>query len=71
MQEVFGELVPMTCFDVKYLMGGSEKNVRETYIKCCRPEGEARKVVPRDLFTPVQEVSEPAPIVVIVYGFTG
>lgn len=54
---MFGEMVPMACYNVKYLLGGSEKNVRETYIKCCRSEGEdeARKVAPRDLFKPAEE----------------
>lgn len=54
MTEIHGELVPMALYNVKYLLGGSEKDVRETYIRCTKADGEqeARKIVPRDYFVP-------------------
>lgn len=56
-EEKYGEKVPIAFYSVKYLLGGSEKNVRETYISCTQEDGEARKVLPRDIFTvPLEEV---------------
>lgn len=50
----------LALYHVRYLLGGTEKEVRETYISCSSTgDGEARKACPRDLFTvPVSEVSE-------------
>lgn len=54
MIEIHGEEVPIQCYNVKYLLGGTEKNVRETYIRCTKADGEqeARKIMPRDYFVP-------------------
>lgn len=58
-EDICGESVILALYTVRYLLGGSEKDVRETYISCTQSgEAEARKVCPRDLFTvPVSEVS--------------
>lgn len=42
----------MAYYDVKYILGGSEKKVLETYIQCVGGDGKsARQACPRDLFT--------------------
>ncbi|CAB1096659.1 unnamed protein product [Ectocarpus sp. CCAP 1310/34] len=56
-EEVCGEMVQMSYFDIKYLLGGSEKKVQETYISCTPLEIAARQSTPRDRFT--VEVPEP------------
>ncbi|CBJ29806.1 hypothetical protein Esi_0162_0021 [Ectocarpus siliculosus] len=56
-EEVCGEMVQMSYFDIKYLLGGSEKRVQETYISCTPLEIAARQSAPRDRFT--VEVPEP------------
>ncbi|CAN0007078.1 unnamed protein product, partial [Ectocarpus sp. 4 AP-2014] len=50
-EEVCGEMVQMSYFDIKYLLGGSEKKVQETYISCTPLEIAARQSAPRDRFT--------------------
>lgn len=50
-EEVYGETVENTYYDVKYLLGGSEKRVKETFISCTPNETEARQAAPRDIFT--------------------
>lgn len=44
-------MVEMSYFDIKYLLGGSEKKVQETYISCTPLEIAARQSAPRDRFT--------------------
>lgn len=57
-EEICGESVRLALYSVRYLLGGSEKEVRETYISCTpNDDGEARKTCPPELFTvPVEEV---------------
>ncbi|CAM9854168.1 unnamed protein product, partial [Hapterophycus canaliculatus] len=57
-EEVCGEMVEFTFYDVKYLLGGGEKGVKETFISCTQEETEARPAAPRDIFT--VEVPEPS-----------
>eukprot|EP00903_Cladosiphon_okamuranus_P019281 g17723.t1 len=56
-EEICGEAVENTYYDVKYLLGGSEKRVKETFISCTPNETEARQAAPREIFT--VEVPEP------------
>ncbi|CAN0270771.1 unnamed protein product [Ectocarpus sp. 12 AP-2014] len=56
-EEVCGEKVQRSYFDIKYLLGGSEKKVQETYVSCTPLEIAARQSAPRDRFT--VEVPEP------------
>ncbi|CAN0036736.1 unnamed protein product [Ascophyllum nodosum] len=59
-EQRYGEMVPLAYYDVKYVLGGSEKKILETYIQCVGREGKtARPACPRDLFT--VEASEPIP----------
>ncbi|CAM9566043.1 unnamed protein product [Scytosiphon promiscuus] len=57
-EEVCGEIVEFTFYDVKYLLGGSEKGIKETFISCTPLETEARQAAPREMFT--VEVPEPS-----------
>lgn len=58
-EEVCGDVVQMSYFDIKYLLGGSEKKVQETYISCTPLEIAARQSAPRNMFTvEVPEVSK-------------
>lgn len=50
-EEVCGETIENAYYDVKYLLGGSEKKVKETFIACTPNEKEARQAAPRDIFT--------------------
>eukprot|EP00752_Nemacystus_decipiens_P002037 g1952.t1 len=50
-EEVYGETVENAYYDVKYLLGGSEKKVKETFISCTPNETEARQAAPREIFT--------------------
>lgn len=50
-EEVCGETVENTYFDVKYLLGGGEKRVKETFISCSPLETEARQSTQREIFT--------------------
>ena len=51
-EQRYGEMVPLAYYDVKYVLGGSEKKILETYIQCVGREGKtARPACPRDLFT--------------------
>lgn len=60
-EEVFGELVDYTYYDVKYIMGGTEKGVKETFVSCTPLETGPRQAAPRDMFTvEVQEVRNKA-----------
>lgn len=57
----------MAYYDVKYILGGSEKKVLETYIQCVGSDGKsARQACPRDLFTvTAPEVSVPCLLAVV------
>lgn len=48
---MFGQIVQYTYFDLKYLMGGSEKGVKETFVTCTPLHTAARQIAPRDMFT--------------------
>lgn len=50
-EDVYGETLRYTYFDVKYLLGGSEKGVKETFITCTPLETAARQSAPREIFT--------------------
>lgn len=52
-------MVEYTYFDVKYLLGGSEKGVKETFVTCTPTETAARQSAPPEIFTvQVPEVGE-------------
>lgn len=56
-KELYGEDVELVFYDVKYVLGGTEKRVKATYISCTPNDIVARQPRPRDRFTvPVAEV---------------
>lgn len=50
-EELFGDMVQSSYFDIKYLLGGSEKRVKECFLTCTPLEMAARQSAPRDRFT--------------------
>lgn len=53
-EDICGETAPVAYYDVKYVLGGTEKQVRETYISCTTSDGQParRPAKTRDFFTP-------------------
>ncbi|CAM9569334.1 unnamed protein product [Ectocarpus fasciculatus] len=50
-EELFGDMVQSSYFDIKYLLGGSEKRVKECFLTCTPLEMAARQSAPCDRFT--------------------